>query len=99
MFELIITSLKQWNVAHGDRAKLQHAIFTSIVSLVILAGLVSLLNIDLGRQILAIASLLGAVFIINAVAWALLQTFVLSHLKQEAPKAASAPRTRQTKNK
>lgn len=80
MFEILLESLREWNKKHGDRAKLQYAYFTAIIALVVLAGLVSLLNVELGRRLLALAAALGVVWLVNAVAWALLQSFVLTHL-------------------
>lgn len=73
-------SLKQWNKTHDDRIKLQYAYFALIIILVVVAGLVSLLNVDLGRRILAVGTATAVVFLINAIAWALLQSFVLSRL-------------------
>ena len=80
MYTSLLESLKQWNKTHDERVKLQYAYFTLIIVLVVTAGLVSLLNVDLGRKILALGSMTAVVFLINAVAWALLQSFVLSRL-------------------
>ena len=80
MLESLLESLRLWNKNNGDRAKLQYAYFTAIIALVVVAGITSLLNVDLGRTLLGIASFAGIVFLTNAVAWALLQSFVLPHL-------------------
>ena len=80
MTPTLLESLRNWNKTHNERVKLQHAYFVLIVTLVVIAGLVSLLNIDLGRRILALGSIMGGVFLINAVAWPLLQSFVFSRL-------------------
>lgn len=81
MTSALLESLQQWNKTHDDRTKLQYAYFTLIIVLVVIAGLVSLLNVDLGRQLLALASIAGGIFIINAVAWVLLQSFILVRLQ------------------
>lgn len=96
MFDTINASLRQWHENNNDRAKLQHAYFTAIILFVVLAGLVSLLNVELGRQILAAATITGGVFLVNAVAWALLRTFVTDRLSVPAPtpkKPATSTRT------
>ena len=76
----LLETLRQWNKDNDSRAKLQHAYFIAVIGLVITAGLFSLLNVEFGRQILAFTAVIGAVFIVNAVAWSLLQTFILLRL-------------------
>lgn len=77
----MITTLREiltnWNKKNDDRVKLQHAYFTLIIVLVVVAGLVSLLNVETGRQILLLGSIAGVVFVVNAIAWALLESFVV----------------------
>lgn len=80
MTTTLLESLRQWNKTHDDRVKLQYAYFALVIILVVVAGLVSLLNISLGRQILALASATAVIFVVNAVAWVLLQAFVLVRL-------------------
>jgi hypothetical protein len=50
------------------------------VTLLFVAGIIGLINYDLGQKILFVAILALAMFLINAVAWALLQSFVLLRL-------------------
>lgn len=93
MFETITEALRQWNKSNNDRAKMQHAYFTAIIIVVVVSGLTSLLNVELGRQILALATILGAVFLVNAIVWALLQTFVTNRLSTPTRPAAKATTT------
>lgn len=80
MFESLSESLKLWNKNNDDRAKLQHALMIVAVTLVVAAGLVGLLNVSLGQDILGFALVVAGVFLINSVAWALLQSFVIARI-------------------
>ena len=86
MITTIHEILINWNKKNNERVKLQHAYFALIIALVIIAGLVSLLNVETGRQLLIIGSVIGVVFVVNAVAWALLESFILR-------KVATKPRS------
>lgn len=86
--ETLRTSLIEWNKKHGERAKLQYAYFVAIIALVVVAGLMSLLNVELGRRLLALAAVTGIVWLVNAVAWALLQSFVLTRLSAATRRTA-----------
>ena len=77
MYESIKSSLASWSNTTTDREKLQHLYATSALALLIVAGVIGLLNQALGQQILAVAIAATGVFLVNAVAWALLQSFVL----------------------
>ena len=93
MFESLSESLKLWNKNNDDRAKLQHAFLFLTIALVVLAGLIGLLNIELGQNILGLALVAGGVYLINAVAWALLQSFVLTHISSNRRNSPSSSRT------
>lgn len=72
--------LVQWNKANDSRTKLQQTYASLVATAVVLAGLVSLLNPYYGQMLLRFAVILAGLFIVNALAWALLQTFVLNKL-------------------
>ncbi len=80
MYQSLKISLKSWNSATTDRQKMQHMYVAAAAMLLIVAGILGLLNQDLGQQLLAIAIAAAAIFLINAIAWALLQSFVLFKL-------------------
>ncbi len=84
MYESLKLSLVSWNDTTSDRDKLQHLYITSAVVLLVAAGVMGLVNQNLGQQILGAAIGAAALFIINAVAWALLQSFVLLRLRGSA---------------
>jgi len=105
MFESLKESLKIWNASSDERIKLQHAYFIIFVALLVVAGLIGLVNTDTGRSVLVLAIFTGMVFVINAIAWALLQSFVVNRLSepreanQEAERAAATVTTKKPKKR
>lgn len=82
MHQQLLTYLQQWSKMTNERAKLQHAYVVGGVALLVIAGLVGLVNYNLGQTLMTIALAAIALFLINAVAWALLTAFVLLPLEQ-----------------
>jgi small-conductance mechanosensitive channel len=82
MYESSKSSLRAWNESTTDRTKLQHFYIAIAVLLLVVAGVIGLLNQNLGQQILAVAIAAAGIFIVNAIAWALLQSFVLFRLRE-----------------
>jgi len=78
MFESLKELFMAWNTKNGERVKLQHTYIVIALLLLIIAGLIGLINKDLGQNILAVAIISAALFLINAVVWSLLQSAVLS---------------------
>lgn len=87
--------LQNWNKKHDSRAKLQHTYLVVAVALVVLAGLIGLVNMNMGQQLLAIALVSAAVFLINAVAWALLESSVINRVgtTRRTKSTKTAPKT------
>lgn len=88
MYTALKKFLTSWNDTTSDRDKLQHLYLTVALALLILAGVLGLINHTLGQQILAVSIASAAVFLINAVAWALLQSFVLLRINRSEEKRA-----------
>jgi len=80
MFESIKEALISWQSKTDERVKLQHLYIALALVLLLIAGVIGLINRDLGQNILAIAIVSAAMFLINAVVWSLLQSAVLSRL-------------------
>lgn len=80
MFETIKETLAAWNTKNSERTKLQHAYIVTAALLLVVAGVVGLLNRDLGQNILAVSVVSAAMFLANAVAWSLLQSALLVRL-------------------
>lgn len=73
-------ALLEWFRSTSDRKKLQHVYLIILILSVVLAGLVSLIDPNTGQDILLVSAAAGAIYIINAVLWALFESTLLSHL-------------------
>lgn len=77
MAKTLQASLLQWHESYDTRQKLQHGYGAVAAVLILAAGIIGLINYDLGQRVLLAAFVCIAIFVFNAVAWALLQSFVL----------------------
>lgn len=68
--------LHDWDIRHTSFTKLQHA-YAGIAALsLVAAGVIGLINYQLGQSILFVAMCALLIFISNGVVWALLRTFL-----------------------
>lgn len=79
------TFLTRWNNTYSDHTKLQHAYAVLAIVSLIVAGIISLINYNLGQSLLFISIVTVLVFVGNGVVWALINTFVV-------PSTPSRPR-------
>ncbi|HCH33974.1 MAG: hypothetical protein UY35_C0001G0071 [Candidatus Saccharibacteria bacterium GW2011_GWC2_48_9] len=91
MFSTISSSVREWGEKTDSRQKLQHAYLGVTLVLVLSAGIIGLINYDLGQKILLGAFVCVVVFLVNAVAWALLQSFVLLRIATVEPTRNNQP--------
>lgn len=82
MYKSLLKSLRSWNTTHNERTKLQHAYLATSVVTILIAGLLGLLNYDLGQQLTAVALIALGMFFVNLVAWTLLSGIVLASLDE-----------------
>ena len=91
----MITILKQllttWNSEKNQRLKLQQAYFSIALTLAVIAGLLTLINVSLGGTILIIAALIAMTYVINGLAWLILDMIVSKKIDQ-ASKATTRKR-------
>lgn len=78
--------LREWNKANNERVKLQYTYAVLAISFLVIAGLSSLINYELGMNILVLAFALTVIFFVNAIGWVLLDAFVLKRLPKSAPR-------------
>jgi cell division protein FtsW (lipid II flippase) len=78
--ELLQSFLREWNKETNERAKLQRAYIALVAIIIIIAGLITLVNADLGHLIVTVAGLLALACFTNAVLWALLKSFVIDRI-------------------
>ena len=74
MITSLYKSLQDWKLRTDGRQQLQHSYLAVTLGLVLAAGIIGLINYDLGQRILLGAFICIVVFVANAVAWALLQS-------------------------
>lgn len=92
MFSTIVKSLQEWNTSTDSRQKLQHAYLAGALALILGAGIIGLINYELGQKILLAAFICIAVFLANAIAWALLQSFVLLRISDSGKSLSKSAR-------
>ena len=80
MIESVLALLYQWNKSNDDRTKLQHSYLAGAIGALVIGGVIGLFDYRLGQNLLTVALGLALLFVINLVAWALLQAFVLTKL-------------------
>ena len=90
MYTSIRKYLIRWNEQTDTRAKLQHAYVTAAGLAILAAGLLGLVNYDLGQKLVTVALVAIVVFFINFFAWILLDSVLLSRLD----KASRSPKKR-----
>ena len=76
MMSIIKQLLIDWNSGKNQRIKLQQAYLVIVVLMAIASGLVTLVNISLGRTIIMSAAILALVYIVNSVSWLVLDMIV-----------------------
>ncbi len=80
MFNALYNALLEWNRGSDDRQKLQHAYLVLTLLSVVIAGIVSLVDNQTGLDLLLITIAAGAIFLVNAVVWSLLESTLLARL-------------------
>ncbi len=76
MMSIIKQLLIDWNSGKNQRIKLQQAYLVIVVLMAIASGLVTLVNISLGRSIIMFAAILALVYIVNSISWLVLDMIV-----------------------
>ena len=76
MMSIIKQLLIDWNSEKNQRIKLQQAYLVLVVLMAIASGLVTLVNISLGRAIIMSAAILALVYIVNSISWLVLDMIV-----------------------
>lgn len=77
--------LRAWSKSTSERTKLQHVYIVVIIVATVVAGLASLIDADLGRQILVVSAIAVVAFLANAVVWALTRVYLVGYLDAKRP--------------
>jgi cell division protein FtsW (lipid II flippase) len=86
MFSTLYNAILEWNRNTDDRQKLQHAYLTITIVIVLVAGLISLLDSQAGQDMLIVSVGAGAIFLVNAVLWSILDSVVIAKLSNRHKK-------------
>jgi cell division protein FtsW (lipid II flippase) len=86
MFNALYNAILEWNRTTNERQKLQHAYITIAVTVVLIAGLVSLLDSQTGQDLLVVSVAAGGIFLANAVLWSILDSVVIAKLSNRRKK-------------
>lgn len=86
MYESITEFVRKWNATKTERQKLQDVYFVLGVSIVIISGLITFINIRAGYALVTVGLLFLAAFAGNGIAWHLLSSIILSKLGSRAKK-------------
>lgn len=90
-------SLINWRDNTSDRVKLQNVYLALAVASILVAGLVGLINYDIGQQLVTVGLVSLGLFLVNTVAWALIEGLVLVRLSRQATtKKKVAPTTKKS---
>lgn len=81
MFKHLENFLIDWKRETTDRQKLQSVYLAVAVAVLVIAGLISLIDADLGQKISFIAGFAFMGFIANAVVWSLFVTNLVDRIK------------------
>ena len=71
--------------AEPERVKLQHVYIAIIAVVTVVAGLASLINVQLGRQLITVAGVALVALIANTFTWALIRVYLLDRLDRKRP--------------
>ena len=86
MFNALYNALLEWNRTSGERQKMQHAYLIIVILSVIVAGLVSLVDVQSGQDLLLVSVVSGGIFLVNAVLWSLLESVIVARLSNRRKK-------------
>ena len=95
MYKFIKQSLSSWSYQKDQRRKLQQAYLTVVFIGLVLAGLLTLLNVPQSRLAAMIAAGFAVVYLVNGIAWSLLEAFVAPNLPK--PESTTNKKTRRQK--
>lgn len=95
MYQQLLSHLRQWSESTDDRRQLQHVYAFGGVALLFVAGLVGLVDDNLGQTLATVALATIGIFFVNAIVWALVVAFVLLRLdNQDQARTKTKPRAK-----
>ncbi len=87
-------AIQQWNKKYDNLTKLQQFYFSLGFVLLVVAGLISLMNHQLGLLLLQFAQYCGGIFVVNFLVWLLFNALVVEKIPQEKAKKSTTKKAK-----
>lgn len=78
--------LRKWNKSTAELTKLQHVYLFIIVVMTVVAGLVALVDANIGHRLILISGIALIAFLANAIVWALTRVYIIGAIERKKPK-------------
>ena len=76
MIAIIKQLLITWNAEKNQRLKMQRAYFILVILLAVASGLITLVNVAVGRSLIMVGALIALVYIVNGLSWMIFDMIV-----------------------
>ena len=76
MIAIIKQLLITWNAEKNQRLKMQRASFILVILLAVASGLITLVNVAIGRSLIMVGALIALVYIVNGLSWMIFDMIV-----------------------
>ena len=76
MLAIIKQLLITWNAEKNQRLKMQRAYFILVILLAVASGLITLVNVAIGRSLIMVGALIALVYIVNGLSWMIFDMIV-----------------------
>jgi uncharacterized membrane protein YuzA (DUF378 family) len=76
MIAIIKQLLITWNAEKNQRLKMQRAYFILVILLAVASGLITLVNVAIGRSLIMVGALIALVYIVNGLSWMIFDMIV-----------------------
>ncbi len=86
MNESVTEFIRKWNTAKTEREKLQDVYLLLGVAIIVISGLITFINVEVGYVLVTIGLLFLGAFVINGISWHLLSSIFLSKYSSRAKK-------------
>ena len=76
MIAIIKQLLITWNAEKNQQLKMQRAYFILVILLAVASGLITLVNVAIGRSLIMVGALIALVYIVNGLSWMIFDMIV-----------------------
>lgn len=94
MFKNISKYIKNLAQEGAERKIIQQTYLSLSIGLIVVAGIISLINQDIGHSISVAAAVFFVIFLVNALVWSLVSTSIQNYVIKDEPKSVEKPKKR-----